>query len=160
MSAPPSPPAPRPRRRRWLFVPLTLVVLMLVVLLWAYVRGTSSDPVARNPARPSDPPVSQLYRTADGHTTVRAAVLVSQPRQKVWDVVTDFDHYGDVLQAYMRDVTAERQPDGTKLVKGEAKSTFAGYWKFELTAHEDKGDRAGPVVLGGAADRSWREWGL
>jgi len=109
MSAP-SPaaaPAPRPRRRRWVLVPLALLLLLLVALLWAYVRGTSAETEARNPAKPSDPPISQLHRTPDGYVAVRAAVIVPQPRQKVWEAVTDFAHYGDFLP-YVKDVTSER----------------------------------------------------
>src|SRR5262245_8259021 len=129
MSAPaPSPPAARrPRRRRWLMVPLALLLLVLVGVVWAYARGTSSAATPRNPASASDPPVSQLYRTPDGQTTVRAAVLVPHPRQKVWEVVTDFAHYGDVLP-YVKDVTAEKGPEDVTVVSGEAKSAFRGYW--------------------------------
>jgi ribosome-associated toxin RatA of RatAB toxin-antitoxin module len=137
MSTPSPAPAPRPRRRRWVFVPLTLLLLLLIAFTWAYVRGTSAETEVRNPATASDPPVSQLHRTPDGYVAVRAAVILPQPRQKVWEVVTDFAHYGDFLP-YVKDVTAERQPDGVTVVSGQAKSAFSGYWAFTLAAHEEK----------------------
>jgi len=145
--APTTPPAAPRRRRRWLFVPLMLLLMMLVALVWAYLRGTSAETEPRNPTGPADPPVSQLYRSPEGHTTVRAAVVVARPRKKVWEVVRDFDHYGDVLGNYLKDVKAEPGDDGTRVVSGEAKSLFTGYWKFQMTAHEDDKDAA-----------AWRVW--
>lgn len=146
MSASTPAPAPKPaRRRRWAVVPVVLLLLLLAALAWAYARGTGAESEARDPSGAADPPVSQLLRREDGHVTVRASVVVPSPRQKVWDVVTDFANYGDLLP-YVKGVTAEGRKDGTKLVKGEAKSAVSGYWAFELKAHEEKHEPA------------WRVW--
>src|SRR5438128_2591138 len=54
--APATPPSPRPRRRRrWMLVPLLLLLLLVVGVVWAYVRGTSGETVARNPSSVNDP---------------------------------------------------------------------------------------------------------
>jgi uncharacterized membrane protein len=124
-----------------------LLVLMLVTFVWAYLRGAVAETEERNPAGPADPPVSQLYRNPDGHVAVRAAVVVPRPREKVWAVVRDFDHYGDVLGAYLKDVKATPAEGGGWAVSGEAKSMVVGYWKFEMLAHEDR-KGSGP----------WRLW--
>lgn len=152
MSAPPPTPAtpspaPEPRRRPWMLVPLMLLLFVLITVVWAYLRGTSAETEEHNPNSATDPPVSQLHRSGSGHTAVRAAVIIAQPRQKVWEVVSDFDRYGDVLGDYVRDVKATKNQDGTWAVKGEAKALFSGYWTFEMTARAEN-----------EQGRPWRLW--
>lgn len=148
MSATPAPATRVRPRRRWLLFPIVLLTLFLLAIGWAYHRGTSAEETARNPASANEP-VSQLYRTADGHTTVRAAMLLDHPREKVWEVVTDFANY-DRFLPYLKGVTVS-PGEGGDLVAGEAKSAFGGYWDFRLTAKRDRS--------GGAWTVRWDERG-
>ncbi len=138
-------PATSPRRRRrWVVIPVLLLLLVLGTGVWFYVRGTWADTTPRNPTQPGRP-VSQLYRTPDGHTTVRAAILLEQPRAAVWQVVTDFAHYDDFLP-YLRDISVEEGMEGATVMTGEAKSAFSGYWPFTIHIHTNKGEK------------EWRAW--
>jgi hypothetical protein len=126
-------------------IPWVLLLLVLGTLFWSYLRG--SVRVDSTPWDPSSPgqPVAQLYRTPEGHTTVRAAILLQQPRDAVWQVVTDFDHYDEVLP-YLRNTRVERTTKDQVVLTGEAKSLFRGYWPFTIYVHSEKGDR------------EWRIW--
>jgi hypothetical protein len=136
--------APPRRRRRWWIIPAGLLLLVLLVAGWAYLRGTVADTATHNPTSPGQP-VSQLYRAADGHSTVRAAILLDQPRPAVWKLVTAFADYGDILP-YLRNVEAERGTGRVTRMTGEAKAPFAGYWPFTLAVHTDQ------------EGKEWRAW--
>lgn len=153
MSAPTpdSPPPAAPKRRRfWLLVPLMLLLAALVCFAWAYRRGTTFETQERNPAKATDPPVSQLQRGGkdEGDTTIRAAVIIARPRQAVLDLVTDFDHYGDVFGPYLKDVKSTEIESGRE-VKGEATSLLGGSWKFRMMADPPsrRGKAGAPVRL-------------
>jgi hypothetical protein len=127
---------PRRRRRRWWLIPAGLLLLVAFTLGWFYLHGTQADTQPLDPDRP-DQPVSQLLRTPDGQTTVRAAVLIEQPRSKVWRVVTDFAGY-DRFLPYLRAIEVEPGPGGTTRMTGEAKSALSGWWPFTIDIHTDR----------------------
>lgn len=135
MTAPPATPAPpRRRRKRWLIVPAALLALVLAAGAAAYVRGTRADAQPRDPAAVADGPVSQVFQSPDGGKQVRAAVLLPYPREQVWKVVTDYEHYGEFLP-YLADL--EVTPgDGGCHMKGQAKSALPGWWPFEIDVRE------------------------
>ncbi len=135
---------PRRPRRRWWLIPAGLLLLMALTLGWFYLHGTQADTRPLDPDQPGQP-VSQLLRTPDGQTTVRAAVLLDTPRAKVWGIVTDFAHYDHFLP-YLRAIEVEPGPDGTTRMTGEAKSALSGWWPFTIDIHTDRG---GPA---------WRVW--
>src|SRR5262245_40564278 len=126
MSAAPVPKTYVRPRRRWLLIPIGLIALILLAFVWAYNRGTSAETTTRNPASSAERPVSQLYKTADGHTTVRAAIRLDVPREKVWEVVTDFANY-DRFLPYLQDISVTpASEEGPMKLSGEAKSPFRG----------------------------------
>jgi hypothetical protein len=140
----PAAPAPPRRRRRWAIIPVGLLLLILFFFGWAYVRGTVADSTVREPTT-AGVPVSQLYRTPEGHTTVRAVILLEQPRPAVWKVVNDFAHYGDLLP-YLRNVEAEPGKDNTTAMTGDAQAPLGGYWPFKVVVHTDQ------------SGKEWRAW--
>jgi hypothetical protein len=144
MSTPAAPAPPRRRRRRWVIIPVGLVLFIVLAVAWFYVRGTSADTTAHNPTQPGRP-VSQLYRDASGQTTVRAAILLEQPRSAVWRLVTDFADYDDFLP-YLRNIAVEPAEGGVTRMTGEGKSALGGYWPFTIDIHTEKGAR------------EWRVW--
>lgn len=141
MTSPPTTPAP-PRRRRklWLLVPLALLALVLAAGAVAYARGTWADTKPHDPAGPAEGPVSQVYQPPDGGKQVRAAVLLPYPREQVWQVVTDYPHYGDFLP-YLADLEVTPTESGCRM-KGQAKSALPGWWPFEITVRQEQTDRA------------------
>jgi hypothetical protein len=137
MSTPAAPSPPRRRRRRWVIIPVGLLLLIGAATGWFYVRGTRVDTTPNNPTTPHQP-VSQLYRDPEGHTTVRAAILLTQPRSVVWRQLTDFRHYDNFLP-YLRDIQVEPDEEpGCTLMTGEAKSLWSGYWPFTIHLFTDK----------------------
>jgi hypothetical protein len=126
-------------------IPVALVLLVLGTAVWFYVRGTWADTSPANPTTPGRP-VSQLYRDPEGHTPVRAAILLEQPRNAVWRVVTDFAHYDELLP-YLREIQAvDSTEGGVTRVTGEAKSVVSGYWSFTMAVHTDR------------SGQEWRAW--
>ena len=123
-------------RRRWVLIPCALVLAVVLALLLLYVRGTWADSEVRNPTTVADGPVSQLY-VADGHTQVRCALLLPQPVEEVWAVLTDYGKYHEMLP-YLANIEAEKKSAEEYRMKGLAKSAFQGYWPFEITIHQEK----------------------
>jgi hypothetical protein len=132
------PPTSRRRRRRWLIIPLVLLLLFAGVTAWLYVRGTWADGKPRDPGT-GEPPIAQLYQPPDGRTCIRAAALLPWPRNQVWRIVTDYEHYDQFLP-YLADVAVTSEKDGCHMT-GEAKSAFSGYWPFAIDIREQKGEQ-------------------
>lgn len=142
-SASPAQPAPVKRRlKKRVVIPLVIVGVLGAALLWAYVRGTWADSAARDPAGPDDGVVVQLLRTADGHTTVRCAAVVDRPAEKVWAVVTDYDHYGEIFPTLASaPVRVTPEAGGVVRLQGVAGS-WLGDWPFDIRiAHEETAEK-------------------
>src|SRR5262249_42961400 len=99
MDTPHASPPTTPRKRLGKRTRVLLVLLAVVapLLAGAYVPGTWADTTLRDPGSPADGVVCHLYRTPDGHTPVRCAVLLDYPIDKVWKVITDYDRYGEIF---------------------------------------------------------------
>src|SRR5262249_16930127 len=71
---------------------------------------------------------------------VRCAMVLNASPERVWKVVTDYDHFEDIFPT-LESALAERQPGGNVRLKGEAHSSL-GTWPYDiLIEHEVKGDR-------------------
>src|SRR5262249_38155877 len=106
-------PAPTPASRgkkRWL-IPALLLVLFSIGRAWVGVPGTWAETEARNPASAAEGPVAQLVQEPDGRKVVRSAMIVPYPIDRVWAVVTDYDHFDQVFP-YLRGTKGVRDPDG------------------------------------------------
>jgi uncharacterized protein YndB with AHSA1/START domain len=138
MSAPTRVPAAKQKRRRTrlLFIPLALLALGLLALLIVYIRGTWATTQPHNPTSVSEGPVCQVFQNPKGGKAVRCAILLPYPRQRVWDVVTDYGHYSDFLP-YLKDTEAARKGDLWEL-RGQAASAVSGDWPFNITITEEK----------------------
>jgi hypothetical protein len=138
-------PAPPTRRWRRQLIPAALLGLVLFAALWTWVHGTWADAEPRQPGGVGQGPVCHLYQPPGEGKRVRCAALLGHPRRRVWEVVTDYAHYGDLLP-YLSDVTVSPNEDGTTHMKGEAESALSGSWSFAIDVHEEKeGD-------------TWRVW--
>ncbi len=129
----PAPAATPPRRlRKRVLIPLIVVGIFGLLLLGAYVRGTWADTTPKDPTSSADGVVCHLYRTPDGHTPVRCAVLLDHPIDRVWKVVTDYDHYGEIFPTLATvPVKVLRVDVGGYHLSGVAHSVL-GDWPFNI----------------------------
>ena len=91
-----APPPPR-RMKMGIVIPLVFIAGVSAFLIWGIVRGNWSDTQPRNPSSTADGVMAQLLRTAEGRKQIHASVIVSAPPERVWKVVTDYDHFSDVF---------------------------------------------------------------
>jgi uncharacterized protein YndB with AHSA1/START domain len=132
-------PAPPPPRRWWLLIPVGILGLVALVLGVAVVRGAWADHEERNPSRPGEV-VCRLYQPPQGPWQVRCAMLLDHPPEKVWEVITDYDHFGETF-ATLKSVTVERLPDGRVRLSGQAYGA-TGAWPYDIVVnHQTEGDK-------------------
>ena len=95
---PDSLPPPTPTRMKMrIVIPLVFIAVVSALLIWGIVRGNWSDAQPRNPFSAADGVMTQLLRTGDDRKQIHASVIVSAPPERVWKVVTDYDHFSDVF---------------------------------------------------------------
>ena len=133
--------APPPRRMKMgIVISLVFIAGVSAFLIWGIVRGNWSDTQPRNPSSTADGVMAQLLRTAAGRKQIHASVIVSAPPERVWKVVTDYDHFSDVFPN-IGTWKGVRDPDGRWHVTGEVRS-FIGRWPMDLhVRHEESAAR-------------------
>ena len=138
---PDSIPQPPPRRIKLrIGIPAVLIGTVMALLVWGIIRGNWTDREPRNPASAADGIVTQLLPTAEGRKQIRAAVIVSASPDRVWKVVTDYDHFSDVFPNISTS-KGVRDPDGRWHVTGEVRS-IVGRWPMDIhVKHEESADR-------------------
>jgi len=143
MSTTPVPQAAQPQRaKKRIYIPLILLVLLVLLGVGFYVRGTWADTVEKNPSGPDAGTVTQLLQKANGNVVVRSAVVVDAPPKDVWAVVTDYASHRQFLP-YISKVEATKQADGRFLIDGVAQSRIWGDWPFQsLVTHSEAPDDA------------------
>jgi uncharacterized protein YndB with AHSA1/START domain len=128
-------PAPKSSRKR-IVIPTVFIGVVTALLLWGIIRGNWADRQPRNPASAADGVVTQLLRTTEGRKQIRAAVIVSAPPDRIWKVVTDYDHFSEVFPN-IGTSKGVRDPDGRWHVIGEVRS-IVGRWPMDLhVTHEE-----------------------
>ena len=141
-NVPDSPTQPQPpgRIRLRIVIPLIFIAVVSALLLWGIVRGNWIDAQPRNPASAADGVMTQLLRTADGRKQIHASVIVSAPPERVWKVVTDYDHFSEVFPNIGAS-KGVRDPHGRWHVTGEVRS-IVGRWPMDLhVRHEESAAR-------------------
>ena len=121
-------------------IPLVFIAVVSALLIWGIVRGNWSDAQPRNPSSGADGVVTQLLRTPEGRKQIRAAVIVSAPPERIWKLVTDYDHFSEVFPN-IGTAKGVRDPDGLWHVTGEVRS-IVGRWPMDLhVRHEESAAR-------------------
>jgi uncharacterized protein YndB with AHSA1/START domain len=129
-----------PRRRRVkkrILIPVILLGLVLLILVWAYVRGTWADSAVRNPQTAADGTMSQLYRTPKGDVQVRCTIVVDAPPAAVWEVVRDYANHPRFLP-YVSAMEVQPEADDRVHLKGTAHSRLWGDWSFAVHVSHKK----------------------
>ena len=131
-----APTQPLPRRiRKRIVIPTVLIGVVTALLVRGIIRGNWADAEPHNPSAAGGI-VSQLLRTDEGRKQIRAAVIVSAPPERVWKVVTDYDHFSEVFPN-IGTSKGVRDPDGRWHVTGEVRS-IVGRWPMDVhVRHEE-----------------------
>jgi ribosome-associated toxin RatA of RatAB toxin-antitoxin module len=133
-------PVPGKRRvRKRILIPALLVGFFLLVLVVLVVRGSWADEQERNPATVAQGTITQLYRTPEGKTPVRCAIVVPASASFAWQVVTDYENHARFMP-YVSQLSSRELKDGRTHIEGVAHSRIWGDWPFQSTvSHEEKG---------------------
>jgi uncharacterized membrane protein len=129
--------APTPAHRRVkkrILLPVIVLGLVLVLLLWLYLRGTWADTELHNPRVSAEGPVTQLYRTPEDNVQVRCAILIDAPVVTVWTVVRDYGNHPRFLP-YISVMEVDPGEGDRVHLTGIAHSRLWGDWPFD--AHVD-----------------------
>ena len=127
-------PRPRlPRSFRLLALPAALLAGALGA---AVVRGTRAEKPLDPP--PAAGPVCQVCRAPGGGKEVRCAARLPYPLERVWEVVTDYGHYGDICECLHAD-DVRHEPDGRCLLKGRVRSLLSGTVPFAAELRHEQG---------------------
>ncbi len=127
----------RRRRRRLLLIPGTLLGLVLLLVLAAFVRGTWADEAPRDPATVAEGPLTQVVRGPDGGKEVRCAVRLPFAVEEVWAAVTDYDNFGDICECIQAQMI-HHEPDGTCRLEARARSGLPGTVPFAVDLRHER----------------------
>src|SRR5262249_54447913 len=121
-------------------IPAVVLGVLAVLVLWAYVRGTWADREPRNPSSSAEGILTQLYLAPDGRKQVRCAVILDYPPKKVWEVITDYEHFPEIFPTVGRAEVA-REPDGRYHWVGTVTSPVGDYPIDIHIRHEEAPDK-------------------
>lgn len=116
------------------------MLLLPVLALVAYVRGTRFDHIVRNPENVESGTLCQLYEDPQGQREVRCAAVLDHAPDKVWEVVTDYRHFGEIFAARYWTMTVTgvtREADGRFHLTGQVKSSLGDYPVDARIKHEE-----------------------
>jgi hypothetical protein len=111
-------------------LPVLPPALVVGALGAALVRGGWAE-APRDPPAPTAGPVCQVCPAPGGGKEVRCAARLAYPLDRVWEAVTDYDHYGDICECLHAD-EVHHEPDGRCLVAARARSLLDGEVPFAV----------------------------
>src|SRR5262245_51721380 len=92
-----TPAAPQQRVKKRILIPALFMGVVAALLIYPIVRGNWIDDESHNPASSQDGVMTQILRRSDGHIELHAAVIVNSTPDRVWSVVTDYDHFSEIF---------------------------------------------------------------
>ncbi len=126
----------RPFRKRYAVL-LALLALLLIALAGAIIRGTWADKEPRDPKSSDDGVICRLYQPPEGDWQVRCSMILDDPPDKVWNVITDYANFADIFST-LKTCDYEKEKNGDARLFGEAHSAL-GDWPFDIIVkHEEK----------------------
>lgn len=140
MSTFPSAPKKSRRARRRYIIPLVLLSILFAAVIAAVVHGSWADRMPRDPKSPADGIICRLYQPPDGPWQVRCAMVLDYSPEKVWAVITDYDHFAEIFPT-LESAEHERLEGGKVRLQGMARSAL-GNWPYDIeVSHEVEGER-------------------
>jgi hypothetical protein len=124
------------RRPRSLLLSAVPAALVGGALAAALVRGTWAE-APRDPPGPAAGPVCQVCPAPGGGKEVRCAARLPYPLERVWEAVTDYDHYGDICECLHAD-DVRHEPDGRCRVAARARSLLGGEVPFAVELRHEQ----------------------
>jgi hypothetical protein len=124
-----------PRRRRRLLVAGALASSFLAVALAALARGTRAEDAQPDPEGAL--PVCTVCRAPGGGKEVRCAARLPYALDRVWEAVTDYDHYGDICECINAD-EVRHEPDGLCRIDARARSLLSGEVPFAVEMRHEQ----------------------
>jgi hypothetical protein len=103
------------RRGYRLLVPGLVLLMSVAGALGIFLRGTYAQSAPPEPVSAHGEPIASVVQRPDGTKEVCAVIRLSFPMDEVWQVITDYDHYGDIC-SFIHGAETERGPDGCKVV--------------------------------------------
>jgi hypothetical protein len=131
---------PSLRRRhlvRRLFIPMALLVLLVAAGLAAWVRGGWADPTPWVPGSVAEGLVCQVCQPPGEPPHVRCSIRLPYSLDRVWAVVTDYEHYGDLCSHVHADRITHR-PDGVCRVEARADTPVSFPMPFALDVRHEQ----------------------
>jgi carbon monoxide dehydrogenase subunit G len=141
-SRPGPPPRPRKPSRKRRAILLTLFGLSLILLILVILRGTWADTEPRDPKSSDEGIICRLYQPPQGDWQVRCSMILDDPPEKVWGVVTDYANFESIFPTLESCSQGPFASGGafTKTVQlsGLARSAI-GTWPFDIVVKEEEG---------------------
>lgn len=78
-----------------------------------------------------------VRRLPDGTFPVRCALVLNHPRERVWSVITDYDHYTGIFP-YLTACSGTREDDTHYKMNATASSPVYSSWPFTATIEHRK----------------------
>lgn len=126
-----APRSTRPRRSA-LLASVGSLVLLALVFVGLYVRGTRVSTTPLDPREPTARPLRQLGAGRDG-PRVEAALVLEHPLEATWAVVTDYARFGEIFEPPLWtlrvDEVAALEGGARHRLRGEATSRL---WSFPI----------------------------
>lgn len=131
---------PEPILSKWLKITTLAATLVLVIVGVLVIRGSWSETTIHNPTTSAEGILRQLYQAPDGHKEVRCVAILDYAPEKVWEVITDYQHFQDIFESRlwsMKVTKTEQDPDGKFHLLGEVNSKF-GHWPIDVHITHNK----------------------
>jgi hypothetical protein len=126
------------KRRLLLRLPMVFLLMVLAAFGTLWLRGTWADSVPVDPGTTAEGPVCRVYQAPGEPRLVRCSLRLPFALEEVWEVVTDYDSYGDICDC----ITAGRvahDPNRTCRVEGTVLSGLGPRVPFSATMRHEEG---------------------
>lgn len=145
-------PAPAKKRvKKRFLIPGLIVGILLTLLIVAIVRGTWGSSEPKTPASAADGIICHLYKPEGEPWKVRCAAILEHPIDKVWAVVTDYEHFSEIFPT-LETATVERKPNGNVRLSGQA-IALTGDYPYDITITHDENEKEKKASWQGGKDQ-------
>jgi hypothetical protein len=129
---------PGRRRRRWrTWLGGGLLAVMVLTLVGLFVRSLQADPIACVPASVEEGIVGQIFQRPGEAPVARCAVVLPHDLEEVWQVLNDYEHYGDICD-YIHGARVTPEADGQCTVQADGDTLLGGRLPFAVRVRPER----------------------